>query len=117
MYPYKKFIKPSPYRTKQHWLKTGNTLYFLITSFLGVCLIGDCFEKRLFLLIYSLCVLKREDILHREIHKTDSIFTKYQWFLIYRNLHKEHHKGNMKQNYGFGDMFHDWVCGTLSITF
>ena len=70
---------------------------------------------KIFVAIYSLLILEKENILHTEIHKSNSMLKNYKWFVVLKELHKIHHQGKMNKNYGFSDMYHDYFNNTLSI--
>jgi hypothetical protein len=114
MFPYHKFENVT-YRNEIPWYKNGNTFYYLGSALLGVLLISNSINKALFLTGYVIILLQRENILHNEIHKSNSVFKNYKFYIVYKKLHRIHHMGSMNKNYAFSEMFFDYIYGTLQL--
>tara|TARA_B100000902_G_scaffold396999_1_gene459455 strand:+ start:2262 stop:2858 length:597 start_codon:yes stop_codon:yes gene_type:complete len=112
-YPYKKFLRKAPYLHKLAIHEDGNVWMFVIPALLGCWILSENSYQFFGLGIYSLLILLREDYLHQNIHTSPHHLEGHFLFETLRNIHKKHHQGNMKCNYGFGDPFHDLILGTL----
>ena len=112
-YPYKKFVRPVPYKNTIPIHKDGNVWMFAIPAIIGCWILTHTYIHFIGLLIYSLVILLREDWLHQMIHTTPHALEDTYIFNTLRILHHRHHIGKMSCNYGFVDPFHDWVLGTL----
>ena len=113
-YPFKKFIRESPYKHNLPIHKDGNIWMFAVPAVCGCWILTSNIYQFLGLGIYSLLILLREDYLHQNIHTSPHSWEGNFIFETLRSLHKEHHHGTMKCNYGFGDPFHDLILGTLN---
>jgi hypothetical protein len=54
-----------------------------------------------------------QEVIHRQVHITDSVFEQYHWFQTMRALHFLHHKGGMHHNYAMVDFLLDIMSGNL----
>lgn len=112
LYPPKNFDSEE-YISGIPWYKNGNVIYYVLATLLGSIIIGKTYSMKIFLYLYSIIIMERENILHTEIHKSNSIFKNYTWYIVLKDLHRVHHRGKMNKNYGFSDMFHDYFNNSL----
>lgn len=114
-YSFKHFLKPAPYVHGLAWHEDGNVWMFAAPAVLGCWLLSSTITQFFALGLYSLLVLLREDFFHQAIHTSPHWLEDYGPFQTLRALHYKHHEGRMDCNFGFTDMFHDFLLGTLAM--
>jgi len=113
LYPPKRFINE-----KTLGADDGNIKYYLPTILFpfifSYFIFGDT-KVCIITGVHNLLWFALADYLHDSYHKKGHCLEKYSWFMVLRELHFLHHKGNMLHNYGIMDFFTDWLAGSLAI--
>lgn len=97
----------------------GNMKYYLpslLAPFILTSFFGCNYYSILIIGLYILANASLVEILHSAFHRRSSWFEKFDWFQVLRFLHFNHHKGNMKTNYGISDFIWDIATGNAMLS-
>lgn len=94
-----------------------NTIMYVITGTISlsacVFFLSSSLREVGWTITFLLGLIYWDHYIHQQLHHSNSVLRKYNWFRSVQEYHRIHHTHPYKCNYSICCLFIDWIMGTL----